>query len=259
MRTNAVSTAISVACFFAIWEVAVRALDLPGWMLPTPSKIFAELAFDAPVYLLNAMATLFTTLAGFFLAFVIGTALAIAIVYSRIVEASIFSLLISFNSIPKIALAPLFVIWLGTGPSAKMWIACTAAFFPVVINTILGLRSVDPEALDLFKSMQGSRLQSLLKIQLPHAMPYIFSGLKVAISFSLVGAIAAEFIASQNGLGSLVLVAQGMFQTDRVFAALIALGVMGMILFYLVDVAERIICPWHVSQRGSGRAAFGGH
>jgi NitT/TauT family transport system permease protein len=258
MRTSAVSSSISVICFFAIWEVAVRAFDLPSWMLPAPSRIFSELAFDAPQYLLNALATLFTTLAGFFLAFVLGTALAIAIVYSRVVEASIFSLLISFNSIPKIALAPLFVIWLGTGPSAKMWIACTAAFFPVVINTILGLRSVDPDALDLFKSMQGSRLQSLLKIQLPNAMPYIFSGLKVAISFSLVGAIAAEFIASQNWLGSLVLVAQGMFQTDRVFAALITLGVMGMILFYLVDLAEKIICPWHVSQRGNGRAALPG-
>jgi NitT/TauT family transport system permease protein len=254
MRTKSLNTIISVVVFFILWELAVAIFHFPNWVLPAPSRIFAEFFNGAPDYCWNALSTLFTTLSGFLLAFVVGTILAILIVYSRLIEAAIFSLLVSFNSIPKIALAPLFVIWLGTGAPARISVAFMVAFFPVVINTILGLRSVDPDAIDLFRTMRGSRLQSLLKIQLPHALPYIFSGLKVAISFALVGAIAGEFIASQSGLGSVVLVAEGMFQTDRVFAALIALGVIGTALFYLVDLAERIVCPWHVSQRGSGRA-----
>jgi NitT/TauT family transport system permease protein len=254
MRTKSLNTFISVVCFFVLWQLAVYIFRFPNWVLPAPSSIFTELFNDAPDYCWNAISTLFTTLSGFFLAFVVGTTLAILIVYSRVIEAAIFSLLVSFNSIPKIALAPLFVIWLGTGAPARISVAFMVAFFPVVINTILGLRSVDPDAVDLFRTMRGSRLQSLLKIQLPQALPYIFSGLKVAISFALVGAIAGEFIASQSGLGSVVLVAEGMFQTDRVFAALIVLGMIGTALFYLVDLAERIVCPWHVSQRGGGRS-----
>lgn len=259
MRTKPVGSIMSLTIFFILWEILSDIFKFPDWVLPPPSKIFVELATHWPDYLWNMGSTLFTALSGFALALVIGTILAIGIVYSRIVENSIFSLLISFNSIPKIALAPLFVIWLGTGASARVWIAFMIAFFPVVIDTILGLESVDPEALALFRTMHGSNLQSLWKIRIPSALPHIFAGLKVAISFSLVGAIAGEFVASQSGLGALVLVAEGMFQTVRVFAALITLGIMGTVLFYLVNLAERLACPWHVSQRGSGqdRVNFG--
>lgn len=254
MLINPFRIVVSLLVFFGLWQAAVALIGLPAWILPSPSQIFLEFARNYQDYLFQAASTLGTTLAGFGLAFVFGPLFAILIVYSRFFETSVFPLLISFNSIPKIALAPLFVIWLGTGVQARISVSFLIAFFPVVIDTMLGLRSVDPDALDLFKTMRGSRLQSLLKIRLPHALPHLFAGLKVAISFALVGAIAGEFIASQTGLGSAILIAQGMFQTQRVFVSLILLGIMGAGLFYLIEFFERVVCPWHVSHRAIIRA-----
>jgi NitT/TauT family transport system permease protein len=222
--------------FFALWEALVRAFSVPTWLLPAPSVILVELVSAPGTYAEHSFYTLMTTLMGFGTAFVFGVILAIGIVYSRILETTLYTLLVSSNSIPKIALAPLFIIWMGTGIQSKVAVSFLIAFFPIVIDMVLGLRSIDPDALNLFKTMHGSALQALLKIRFP-------------ISLALVGAVAGEFIASQNGLGYLILAAQGMFFTPRVFAAILLLGVMGTILFYLVDLAERLVCPWHVSHR----------
>ena len=129
------------------------------------------------------------------------------------------------------------------------------ALFSIVIDTVLGLRSADPEALDLLKTMKGTRLQALVKIRFPNALPYMFAGMKVAISLALVGAIAGEFVASQEGLGFVILSSQSMFQTVRVFAAILLLGIGGTLLFFLVDLAERLACPWHVSHRSAEEQA----
>lgn len=236
--------------FFLLWEVLVRLLKVPTWLLPAPTVILEELKSDPMLYVQHSLDTLVTTLLGFTTAFVLGVVLAIAIVYSPFLESTLYTLLVSFNSIPKIALAPLFIIWLGTGVQSKVAVSFLIAFFPIVIDMVLGLRSVDPEALNLFKTMHGSSFHALTKIRFPNALPYMFSGLKVAISLALVGAVAGEFIASQSGLGYLILTAQGMFFTPRVFAAILLLGVMGTILFYVVDLAERLVCPWHVAHRG---------
>lgn len=232
-----------------LWEVLVRLFDVPTWFLPAPSIVFAEYGTDPKLYVVNALDTLATTMLGFGIAFFAGIGLAIAIVYSKFLENTLYTLLVSFNSIPKIALAPLFIIWLGTGMQSKVAVSFLIAFFPIVIDMVLGLRSTDPEALNLFKTMHGSALKALLKIRFPNALPYLFAGMKVAISLALVGAVAGEFIASQSGLGYVILTAQGMFFTPRVFAAILLLGVMGTILFYLVDLAERLVCPWHVAHR----------
>lgn len=240
--------------FLMLWEALARIFNIPTWLLPAPSVIFAELQSDPMLYLVNSLDTLMTTLLGFLTAFVLGVILAIAIVYSRFLENTLYTLLVSFNSIPKIALAPLFIIWLGTGLQSKVAVSFLIAFFPIVIDMVLGLRSTDPEALNLFKTMHGSPLHALIKIRLPNSLPYMFSGLKVAISLALVGAVAGEFIASQSGLGYVILTAQGMFLTPRVFAAIVLLGVMGTVLFYLVDLAERLVCPWHVAHREDATA-----
>src|SRR5262249_21741992 len=158
---------------------------------------------------------------------------------SRLLESTIYTLFVSLNSIPKIALAPLFIIWLGTGTASKVAVTFLIAVFSILIGTVLGLRSIDPDALDLLRTMRASPLQLLTKARFPNALPHIFAGMKIAISLSLVGAIAGEFVASQDGLGYVILSAEGLFQTSRVFAAIILLGVMGTILFYLVDIAER--------------------
>jgi NitT/TauT family transport system permease protein len=149
-----------------------------------------------------------------------------------------------------VALAPLFVIWMGTGIEPKVAIVVMIAIFPIVIDTVMGLKSVDPEMLNLARACRASTFKTLWKIRFPNALPSIFSGMKVGISFALVGAIVGEFVAGSSGLGYVILIAQGNFDTPRVFAALVLLGLLGTFLFYLVDLAESLCLPWHVSQRG---------
>ena len=235
--------------FFAVWELCCDLLHVPGYFLPPPSAILKEFLTAPDWYFQQCLYTLLTTMLGFGAAFVVGLVAAVGITYSKILENTLYTLLVSLNSVPKIALAPLFIIWLGTGINSKVAISFLIALFSIVIDTVLGLRSADPDALDLLKTMHGSPMQALFKIRIPTALPHMFAGMKIAISLALVGAIAGEFVASQEGLGWVILSAQGMFQTTRVFAAIILLGVMGTILFFLVDIAERLVCPWHVSHR----------
>lgn len=244
--------------FFVLWEVFCDVFHVRAYFLPPPSAVFQEIWTAPDWYFFQSMYTLGTTMLGFGLALVVGVVAAIGITYSKLIENTLYTLLVSLNSVPKIALAPLFIIWLGTGVYSKVAVSFLIALFAIVIDTVLGLRSADPDALDLLRTMRGSALQGLLKIRVPTALPHMFAGMKVAISLALVGAIAGEFVASQQGLGFVILSAQGMFQTTRVFAAIVLLGVMGTVLFFLVDLAERVICPWHVSHRGVDSKAIAG-
>jgi len=249
------SILLVVAGFFAAWELLVLVFQPPAYFVPRFSVVLAELASNPLWYLNHSLQTLYTTMLGFGLALLLGVLAAIGIVYSKFLENTLYTLLVSLNSIPKIALAPLFIIWMGTGTASKVAVAFLIALFAIVIDAVLGLKSANPDALDLFRTMKARPLQILFTIRFPNALPHIFAGMKVAISLALVGAIAGEFVASQQGLGYVILSAQGMFQTDRVFASIILLGLMGTILFYLVDLAERLACPWHVSHRGHGTPA----
>jgi NitT/TauT family transport system permease protein len=179
----------------------------------------------------------------------IGVLLAILIVESRLLEKSIYALIVGLNSVPKVAVAPLFVIWLGTDAEPKIAIAFLIAVFAIVIDAVLGLKSVPPEILDLARSLRGGRLATLWRIRFPCALPSLFAGMKVAIGLALVGAIVGEFVSSQRGLGYVILSAQGMFDTARVFAAILVLAAMGVALFWLIAVLERLAIPWHASQK----------
>ena len=239
--------------FFVVWQLGVMWAKPPAYILPSPFEISKEL-LSAPLwYLDHTVRTVGATLLGFFLALLVGCVAAVGIVYSRILENTLYTLLVALNSVPKIALAPIFIIWMGTGLSSKVAISFLIALFAIVVDTVLGLRSVDPDAIDLFRSLRGRPWQTLLWLRMPNALPHLFSGMKVAISLALVGAIAGEFVASQAGLGYVILSAQGAFQTTRVFAAIVLLGILGTILFYIVDLVERIACPWHVSHRARHR------
>jgi NitT/TauT family transport system permease protein len=249
--SRALQVTLVLLGFFGLWEAGVRAFDTPGYLLPAPTVILAEFLNEPLWYGVHAAYTVGACLMGFGLALVIGIFMAIGIVYSRILENTLYTLLVSLNSIPKIALAPLFIIWMGTGTASKVAVAMLIALFSIVIDTVLGLRSVEPDALDMSRSMRASPMQILWKIRFPTALPAMFAGMKVAISLALVGAIAGEFVASQVGLGYVILVSQGMFQTTRVFVAVLLLGILGTILFYAVVLAERILVPWHVSQRST--------
>jgi NitT/TauT family transport system permease protein len=253
-RAGMLTTAIVLVALVAFWELAVRAFGIKSIVLPAPSEIGSELAANLPWYLGHAWYTLLTTLAAFAVAVVVGIALAVVVVESRLLESTVYALIVGLNSVPKVAVAPLFVVWLGTGYEPKIAIGFLIAVFALVIDTVLGLRSVPPDVIDLARSLRGSRLDVLVRIKFPCALPAMFSGMKVAVSLALVGAIVGEFVSSQRGLGYVILSAQGMFDIPRVFAALVVLAVLGIALFWAIVWAERRCIPWHASQSEAARA-----
>jgi len=230
-----------------LWEVIVRAMLIPPVTLPVPSAVLMELVAEPSWYLNHTLYTLGTTLGGFALAVVVGILLAVLIVSSRFFENTFYPIIVAMNSVPKVAVAPLFVIWLGTGAEPKIAIGFLISVFAVIVDTVLGLRSVPQDVRDLGQVLKGTRLKVFMKIRFPIALPHIFSGMKVAIGLALVGAIVGEFVSSQKGLGYVILTAQGMFDTVRVFAAVTILALLGMGLFWVLSVAERVLIPWHAS------------
>jgi NitT/TauT family transport system permease protein len=246
-----------LAAALLLWELGVRIFHPSPLILPSPSMIAAAF-LEAPALFLRHLAfTLAMTLLGFVLAVVLGVGLAVGIIYSRFLERTAYTLLVALNSIPKVALAPLFVIWMGTGPEPKIAIALMLAIFPIVIDAVLGLRSVDPDMLNLARVSKASSWAVLTKIRFPCALPSLFAGMKVGISFALVGAIVGEFVAGNYGIGFQILVAQGQFDTVRVFVSLLLLGIVGTVLFFLVDYAERLLLPWHISHRARSDRSVG--
>jgi NitT/TauT family transport system permease protein len=236
-------------CLLILWELGVRIFQPSELILPAPSAVFTELAAEPMMYLTNTWYTVMNTLVGFGLSVVIGVALAVSIVYSRFLEATLYTSLVAMNSVPKVAVAPVFIIWMGTGSQSKIGMAFLIAIFAIVIDAVLGLRTVDPDMLALGHTLKGSPLKMLMKIRFPNALPSIFAGMKVGISLALVGTIVGEFVAAQRGLGYVIMSAQGAFDTTRVFAALLILAVVGTVLFYALEALERAALPWHVSRR----------
>jgi NitT/TauT family transport system permease protein len=234
-----------------LWQLAVWVFKPPPFLLPDPISIGYALIETPVTYLFHAYYTAANTLVGFGLSVVIGFGLALGIVYSRFLEATIYTTLVAINSMPKVALAPLFVVWMGTGHTSKIAMAFLIAIFAIVIDAVLGLRSLDTEIIDLSRSMRGSPMKLLWKIRLPNALPSLFAGMKVAIGLSLVGVLVGEFVSAQAGLGYLILAAQGAFDMPRVFASILLLSVMGTLLFRMIEFIERRVIPWHVSQRAA--------
>ena len=246
------SVLIVVIALLLRWEGAIHAFDIKPFLLPSPIAVVAELADSPGWYAAHAGQTLLQTFLGFALAVALGIVMAVGIVYSRWIEQSLYTILVGMNAIPKVAVAPLFIVWLGTGLEPKVAIAFLIAVFPIVIDTVLGLRSVDPDLLDLARSLRGSRFQVLRMVRFPNALPSLFAGMKVGISFAFIGAIVGEFVASSSGLGYVILSSQATFDTTRMFAAIFLLAIIGTILFYMVELAEKAFIPWHVSRRKEG-------
>ncbi len=238
-----------VIALLALWEGSVWLFSIPSYVLP-PIEAVASEFIDAPTFYLNhALFTLTATLLGFGLATMIGVLIAFGIVSSRILENVFLTILALVHSLPKIALAPIFVLWLGTDMLPKIVIAALAAIFTIVIDTVVGMQSVDPEMVNMARAKHASAPQILFKIKFPHAMPNLFGALKASVAFALIGALVGEFVGGQRGLGYVILVAQGNFDTARAFAAVLLLGFMGTALFYTIAFLETKALPWHVSQR----------
>jgi NitT/TauT family transport system permease protein len=232
------------AVIFALWELAVRALSIPDYILPSPSVIITKIVVSWHLLLTNAFVTLQEILLGFGLSVLIAIPLAVAVVYSRIFERVAFPFMVSLQTIPKVALAPILVMWLGYGILPKVMVAFLISFFPIVINSVIGMRSAEKEMIYLVQSMGASELTTFLKIRLPKALPSIFGGLKVGMGQAVVGATVGEFIAAEHGLGYLQLISQVRLDTPLLFAAVVVLSLLGVLLFNIVAWIERIALPW---------------
>jgi len=232
-----------------MWEVGVKVGNVPRYLLPPPSVIAVTFVADWHIIYLNIEPTLIAILAGFALSVVIGVPLASLMVFSHLAERILYPPMVASQAIPKVAIAPLFIVWMGYGITPKVWIAFLIAFFPIVIDTVIGLRSVPPEMLQLGRSMGGGTLRVFVKLRLPHALPNVFAGMKVAITLAVVGAITGEFVGSQSGLGFLLTSASGQMDTALVFAVLVTISVIAMVLFAIIEGLERLAIPWHASMR----------
>lgn len=234
----------TVILLVAGWELAVRSLDVKVYILPSPSRIGAEFVEYGYRLMINAGFTAGEVLLGYGLAILIGVPLAVLVSYSRIAEKAVYPLIVATQSVPKVALAPLFLAWFGYGLTPKIVIVVLLSFFPIVINSVVGLKSASREMIYLSLSMGATPWQSFWKFRLPQALPNIFAGLKLATVLSVIGAIVAEFIGADKGLGHVVLVAGSNFDIARQFAAIVLISAIGMIFFAIIETLERFAVPW---------------
>lgn len=247
--TDALSPVLSIVVLLGIWQLLPLVFDIPALVLPTPTLVARTLVKDWNLIWPGIAPTLIEIMLGFLLSVVVGIPLAILIVSSRLVERLVYPLLVSSQMVPKVALAPLFVIWFGYGLTPKVIIAFLIGFFPVVIDTVVGLRMTEPELLLMARSMGAGPVRTFFKIRLMKALPSVFGGFKVAITLAVVGAIVGEFISSNQGLGYTLLVANGQLKTPLIFAVLVVLVLMGVFLFLLLEGLERLLIPSHIRSR----------
>ena len=228
----------------ALWQLAVIGFGIKEFILPSPWSALKSLANPNYKWTANLLATLYAVLGAFVLSAVLGVLLAVVIVWNDLLLRTVMPVLVLFNTLPKIALAPLFVVWMGYGIWPNIVIGTTIAFFPMVVNTAVGLATAEPEMLDLVRTLKASRWQVLRKIRFPNAVPYIFVGLKLNATMSVIGAIVGEFVASERGLGSIIITSGVTMETAPIFASLMLISALGLALYGLVVLAERIVAPW---------------
>jgi NitT/TauT family transport system permease protein len=256
MRRRASASAIAypaatIALLLVVWQLLTHFRVTPAYALPAPMDVLVTIGQQWPVLLTNALSTTLAILMGFFASVAFGIPLAVLITNSRLFEKSIYPLLVGSQAVPKLALAPLFVVWFGFGMLPKVLITFLIAVFPIVVSTVQGLASVEIELEYLARSMGLGSYRTFRMIRLYRALPNIFAGLKVAITLAVVGAVVGEFTGSDRGLGTLLLRAIGVVNTPMLFAALIVLTALAIVLFALIELLERFVIPWHVSQRAN--------
>ncbi len=240
VRDNMYAWGLLVA-LIVFWEAAVKLMDLPKYFLPAPTAIAQKIAANIPLLAFNTWVTLYEVLLGFALGMLIGIPLAILIVYVPVLEKSVYSILVSANAIPKVALAPILVVWLGFGLAPKLVVAFLICFFPIVVNTVIGMKSITPEMIKLAKILGATSQQQFFKFRLPKALPSIFGGLKIGVTLAVVGAIVGEYVAAEKGLGYVQMIFAGNLDTAMVFSVLVILSVMSVVLFNVVAFIETLV------------------
>ncbi|WP_244743297.1 ABC transporter permease [Mesorhizobium sp. L-8-10] len=232
------SALLLAAALIGAWQILVPLAGLSAFVLPTPLAIAERMVSEFPLLLSHAYVTLFEVVSGFFLGIVIGIPLALAIFYSRAFERAIYPILVALQTVPKVALAPLLVLYLGYGWAPKITLAFLISFFPIVISTVVGLQSLDKNLVNLVRSMGANEWQTFFKVRLPAALPNIFGGFKVAVSLAVIGAVIGEYVAAERGLGYLQLQANSLFDTTLNFATVVSISGLGVILYFIINSIE---------------------
>lgn len=238
------SGTISLFGVLALWEAATYLFKIPVFLVPPPSAVFAEFASSVPFYIQHTLITLRAVLIGFILSVVIGLFLAVVFSYSRLARATLYPLILLLQGVPKIALAPILIVFFGFGLQFQVVVIVSVAFFPVVINAVQGLEAVEPDLIVLSRVLCTPRLKEFWMIGLPSAAPSLFAGMKLAMTLSVIGAVVAEFVSSNAGLGNTLLRANADFNPAMGFAAVVLLSLMSFALFGLIRLAEIILLPW---------------
>jgi NitT/TauT family transport system permease protein len=238
---------IVLAVTVLIWEIATRALDIPVYLLPAPELLVADVVEKPGVVLDAFVATSVAAVIGFLIAAALGIGLGIVIARWFLMEELLYPYLNIIRVTPIIAIAPLLTIWFGHGRTPVVIVAVIIAFFPIVVGTVLGLKSVDPDLINLMRTLSASERAILRKIRLPHAMPYIFSAFRISAPLAVIGTLVAEFVGGSSGLGYLLITARGRIDTSMVFLMVVLSALLGIAFFQVVVAIERRVIRWHPS------------
>ena len=237
------STAL-ILSIFVVWELACLVLDVSPIVLPRPSQIVTTLVLDMPALWPHILQTLVTTLVGFAIGMTAGVLLGMIVGISPAAYNTAYPLLVGFSSIPKVAVVPIFVLWFGSGTVPAVLTAMTTCLFPIVVNVATGLATTEPEMEDVLKALGATRWQVLWNVGLPRTMPYFFASLKIAVTLAFVGTVLSETVASNRGIGTVMMMASASFDVPLAFAGLFALALLGVLLYGVFALLERRICGW---------------
>lgn len=246
---------VSILTLFVIWDLSVRIFDIPSYIVPLPLDVFRALVVEWNDQLLpNTLVTLQESVLGYLLAIAVSVPIAVLLTYSDLANRLLYPPLVISTVVPKIAIAPLFIIWFGFGVLPKVIIAFLVAFFAIVVSTAVALSSLDPNMVHLARSMGASRFQIFWKVRLPNALPTFFGGLKVGVTLAVIGAIVGEFVGAGSGLGYLTLLAMGALNLDLVFASILMMAMVGVAMFAVVALIEKLTVRGRPSSRGLEKA-----
>ena len=237
------------ATLLVLWELLVWLFDIKEWLLPAPSSILQEMFESRELLFNHSLTTISEIIIGFLFSLVIGVCLAGAIAYSNVVERFAYPFVIASQTVPVIVIAPLLLIWIGYGMIPKIIVVIFISFFPIVVNTVDGLKSAEHDTMRMLRTLGASRWQIFVKLQVPYSIPFLFSGMRVAITLSVIGAVIGEWVGSSSGLGYLMMRSAPQFLTERVFASIVILSLIGIFLFSLIVIIERLYMPWYEMEK----------
>ena len=245
MLLDRIAPAAAFVALLLLWEAAVRLLAIPSFLLPAPSVVMqAMLATPLPVWLGHIWATLRVALMGYALAILISVPLAVALASSRLLSRTLYPILVVVQSTPIVAVAPIIIVTLGASDLPRVVITFLIAFFPIVVSTVTGLLATPDELVELSRSLRAGRVREILHVRLPFALPHLFSALKISSTLAVIGAVVAEFVAAERGLGFFIAFSTSFFKIPSAFAGLVILVAISLILFRLVGLAQKLLAPW---------------